>query len=150
MHRDGGGGYLQGRVGVSSRSWGALSGGAVLPGQSEHHRRQFRVTAWSWGQSMGYPAEGPGNSRKKHLGRIVSRTPLKTPPCLQGGTQGAGDCGVCQPSRQRVGGGGLEGTGLECRHKGQVGLHENMGSLGGRQARPLPGQLRHFSCYSWS
>lgn len=121
---------------MGSPEWGSCAPWSIRTSQ-----RAVQGHCLELGQSMGYPAEGPGNSGKKHLGRIVSRTPLKTPPCLQGGTPGAGDRGVCQPSRQRVGGGGLEGTGLECRHKGQVGLHENMGSLGGpaspRSAAPF-------------
>lgn len=30
---------------------GSPESGSLLSGQSEHHRGQFKVTAWSWGQS---------------------------------------------------------------------------------------------------
>lgn len=110
MDREDSGGYVQGRVGVSSRSWGALGGEVSLPGQSEPPRGKFKVTAQSWGQSVGYPAEGPSDSRREPLGRICRRTALKSPPCLRGGARHTGGCGACQLSRQRARRCGLKGT----------------------------------------
>lgn len=110
MEREDSGRYVQGRVGVSSRSRGALGGEASLLGQSEPPRGKFKVTAQRWGQSMGYPAEGPSDFRQEPLGRICHRTTLKSPPCVRGGAQHTGGRGARQLSRQGAGECGLKGT----------------------------------------
>lgn len=117
MGREDSGGYVQGRVGVSSRSWvpsgegtSLVVGEASLSGQSEPPRGKFKVTAQRWGQSMGYPVEGPSDSRQEPLGRICHRTTLKSPPCRWGGAWHTGGRRAHELSRQGAGGCGLKGT----------------------------------------